>query len=73
MINVTTVNSDYKLLGINYNENSCKHTIVFESIGGDVYINIERAEFGEFVLKAVASWGIASKQLIEEIKEEMKK
>lgn len=72
MINITTLNSSYKFLGINYNENSLKHTLIFESISGDVYVDIERAEFGDLVLKAVASWGVASKQLIEEIKEEIK-
>jgi len=71
MINITTLNSSYKFLGINYNENSRKHTMIFESISGDVYVDIEREQFGDFVLQAVASWGVASKQLIEEIKQEI--
>jgi hypothetical protein len=72
MINITTLNSSYKFLGINYNANTRKHTMIFESIGGDVYVDIERAEFGDFVMKTVESWSEASKHLIEEIKEEMK-
>ena len=71
MINITTLNSSYRFLGINYNENSRKHTMIFESISGDVYVDIEREQFGDLVLQAVASWGVASKQLIEEIKQEI--
>ena len=70
MINITTLNSSYKFLGINYNENTCKHTIIFESISGDVYVDIEREQFGNFMTKVVESYSEGLQHFVSEIKKE---
>ena len=70
MINVTTLNNSYKFLGINYNKNTCKHTIIFESISGDVYIDIEDAQFGNFMVKVVNSYSEGLQHYVDEMKKE---
>jgi hypothetical protein len=56
---------------INYLSDVKTHIIHLESDTGSLFVNMDRKEFGDFMFKAVESWGIASKQLIEEIKKEI--
>jgi hypothetical protein len=56
---------------INYLPDVKTHIIHLESDAGSLFVNMDRKEFGDFMFKAVESWGIASKQLIEEIKKEI--
>lgn len=70
MINITTLNNNYKFLGINFNKNTSKHIIVFESISGDVYIDIEDAQFGNFMTKVVESYSEGLQHFVDEMKKE---
>jgi hypothetical protein len=71
MINVTTLNNSYKFLGINYNKNTCKHTIIFESDNGDAYIDIDRDNaFGEFMVAVVNSYSEGLQHFVDELKKE---
>lgn len=70
MINVTTLNNSYKFLGINFNKNTSKHTIIFESISGDVYIDIEDTQFGNFMTKVVESYSEGLQHYVDEMKKE---
>jgi hypothetical protein len=71
MINISTLNNSYKFLGINFNKNTSKHTIIFESISGDVYIDIEDAQFGNFMTKVVESYGEGLQHYVDEMKKEI--
>ena len=71
MINVTMLNNSYKFVGINYNKNTCKHTLIFESISGDVYIDIDRdGAFGNFMTKVVESYSEGLQHYVDEMKKE---
>lgn len=70
MINISTLNNSYKFLGINFNKNTSKHTIIFESISGDVYIDIEDTQFGNFMTKVVESYSEGLQHYVDEIKKE---
>lgn len=72
MADATLINHGMKVKHIKYMEDVKTHIIHLESEAGALFINMDRKEFGDFMFKAVESWGIASKQLIEEIKQEMK-
>lgn len=71
MINVTTLNNNYKFLGINFNKNTRKHTIIFESISGDAYIDIEDAQFGNFMNKVLESYSEGLQHYVDEMKKEI--
>ena len=70
MINVTTLNNSYKFLGINFNKATSKHTIIFESISGEVYSDIEDAQFGNFMTKVVESYSEGLQHYVDEMKKE---
>jgi hypothetical protein len=73
MADATLINHGMQVRHINYLPDVKTHIIHLESEAGSLFINMDRKEFGDFMFKAVESWGIASKQLIEEIKQEMNK
>ena len=58
---------------INYLSDVKTHIIHFESEAGSLFVNMDRKEFGDFMYEAVKSWGVASNQLMEEIKKEITK
>lgn len=68
MIGITTkniiVNNTFR--GAVYTKSTGNHTLLFESIGGDVAIVMDRNEFGEFMTKVVESWAEGSRHLIDE-------
>lgn len=70
MINVTTLNNSYKFLGINFNKNTRKHTIIFESANGDAYIDIEDEKFGNFMTAVVNSYSEGLQHYVDEMKKE---
>ena len=72
MSDATLINHGMQVKSINYLKDVKTHIIYLESDAGSLFINMDRKEFGDFMFKAVESWGVASKQLIEEIKQEMK-
>ena len=72
MADATLINHGMQVRSINYLEDVKTHIIHLESDAGSLFINMDRKQFGDFMYEAVKSWGVASKQLIEEIKQEMK-
>jgi hypothetical protein len=74
MINITKVNNrttnGYKFLGILYDKKQHEHSILFESIGDDICIEINREDFGDFMTKVVESYGEGVKHLVDEMKKE---
>ena len=75
MIGITTktIIANNKFTGVFYNKESCKHTMVFESINGDVCIVLDRNELGEFMTQIVESWAEGSRHLINESIKEITK
>jgi len=71
MADATLINHSMQVRQINYLFDVKTHIIHLESDAGSLFVNMDRKEFGDFMFKAVESWGIASKQLIEEIKKEI--
>lgn len=71
MADATLINHSMQVRQINYLPDVKTHIIHLESDAGSLFVNMDRKEFGDFMFKAVESWGIASKQLIEEIKKEI--
>ena len=72
MADATLINHGMQVKSIKYLKDVKTHIIHLESDAGSLFINMDRKEFGDFMYEAVKSWGVASKQLIEEIKQEMK-
>jgi hypothetical protein len=70
MINVTTLSNSYRFLGINFNKNTRKHTIIFESDNGDAYIDIEDEKFGKFMTAVVESYSEGLQHYVDEMKKE---
>ena len=73
MADATLINHGMQVRQINYLPDVKTHIIHFESEAGSLFINMDRKEFGDFMYEAVKSWGIASNQLMEEIKKEITK
>jgi hypothetical protein len=73
MADATLINHGMRVRQINYLPDVKTHIIHFESEAGSLFINMDRKEFGDFMYEAVKSWGIASNQLMEEIKKEITK
>jgi hypothetical protein len=71
MADATLINHGMQVKSIKYLADVKTHIIHLESDAGALFINMDRKEFGDFMFRAVESWGVASKQLIEEIKQEI--
>ena len=64
------VNNTFK--GAVYSKETQNHSLLFESLGTDVCIVMDRNEFGEFMTKVVESWTEGSRHLLEEAIKEIK-
>jgi hypothetical protein len=73
MADATLINHGMHVRQINYLPDVKTHIIHFESEAGSLFVNMDRKEFGDFMYEAVKSWGVASNQLMEEIKKEITK
>jgi hypothetical protein len=73
MADATLINHGMQVRSINYLSDVKTHIIHFESEAGSLFVNMDRKEFGDFMYEAVKSWGVASNQLMEEIKKEITK
>jgi hypothetical protein len=68
MIGITTkhIIANNTFRGAVYTKSTGKHALLFESIGADICILMDRNEFGEFMTKVVESWAEGSRHLIDE-------
>jgi len=75
MIGMTIKNIivDNTFRGAVYSESTRNHSLLFESLGADVCIVMDRNEFGEFMTKVVESWAEGSRHLIDEATKEITK